>query len=103
MKDRSFQFHDGQMGAAITVRITAHASHNEISGILDDGTIKIRLTASQAVEKSNQALISFLAEILGIDPRQLEIIAGASGSNKLVTIVGMDKWAVQEHIMAHLS
>lgn len=103
MKDRSFQFHDGQMGAAITVRITSRASQNEISEILDDGTIKIRLTASQTVEKSNQALISFLAEILEINPKQLEIVAGASGSDKLVTIIGMDKWAVQEHIMAHLT
>ena len=91
------------MGAAITVRITSRASRNEISEILDDGTIKIRLTASQTVEKSNQALISFLAEILGINPKQLEIVAGTAGSDKLVTIIGMDKWAVQEHIMAHLS
>ncbi len=102
MKDHSFHLHDGQMGAAITVRITSRASRNEISGILDDGTVKIRLTASQAAEKSNQALILFLSEILEIDPKRVEIIAGLAGSDKLVTIIGMDKWAVHEHIMAHL-
>lgn len=103
MKERSFNLHDGQMGAAITVRVVPRASRNEISEILDDGTVKIRLTAPQVEEKSNQALISFLSEILGIDPKQLEIVAGISGNDKLVTIIGMDRLAVQEQILARLT
>jgi len=102
MKERSFHLHDGQFGSAITVRITPRSSRNEISEILDDGTIKIRLTAPQNEEKTNQALITFLAEVLGVSPNQLEIVAGISGKDKLVTILGMDKAAVQEQILTHL-
>ena len=45
MSERKFHLHDGKVGAAITVRVTPRASKNEISEILDDGTIKVRLIA----------------------------------------------------------
>jgi uncharacterized protein len=103
MKERSFHLHDGQAGAAITVRITPRSSRNEISEILDDGTVKVRLTEPQNEEKSNRALITFLSEVLEVDPKQLEIVAGLTGNDKLVTITDIDKTAVQERILAHLA
>ena len=101
--ERKYNLHDGKMGAAITVRITPRSSRNEISEILDDGTIKVRLTAPQNEEKANQALIVFLAEILEVKPSQLEIIGGVSGNDKLVTITDLDKSEVQERILSHLA
>jgi uncharacterized protein (TIGR00251 family) len=103
MKERSYHLHDGQSGAAITVRIIPRSSRNEISEILEDGTVKIRLTAPQNEEKSNQALIAFLSDVLGVKPKQLEVVAGLSGNDKLITIMDMDKAAVQERILAHLT
>jgi uncharacterized protein len=103
MKDREYFLHDGKAGAAITVRITPRASHNEVSEILDDGTVKVRLTAKTSDEKMNQALISFLAEVLEISPSQLEIVAGLGGNDKLVTILNLDKAQVQERILQHLA
>jgi len=102
MKERSYNLHDARSGAAITVRITSRSRRNEISEILEDGTIHIRLTAPQNAEKSNQALIAFLAEILQVNVSQLEIVAGNSGSDKLVTIIDLDKASVQDRIMAQL-
>lgn len=102
MKDREFNLHDGQTGSAITVRVTPRASRNEISEVLDDGTVKVRLTASQSEEKSNQALLAFLAEVLEVKPSQLEIVAGSAGNDKLVTIMNLDKNAVQERILKHI-
>ncbi len=103
MKEREFHLHDGKMGAAITVRVTPRASQNEISEILDDGTVKIRLTAAQNEEKANQALINFLSQVLQVQPSQVEIIAGLSGNDKLVTITDLDKTTVQERILKHIS
>jgi uncharacterized protein (TIGR00251 family) len=102
MKDRSFHLHDGKTGSAITVRVTPRSSRNEVSEILDDGTIKVRLTASSPDEKMNQALVNFLAQVLQVLPGQLEIVAGKSGNDKLITITDLDSNAVQERILASL-
>ncbi len=103
MKDREFNLHDGKMGAAITVRITPRASRNEISEILDDGTIKIRLTAQKSDDRVNGALIQFLANVLGVNPSQVEVVAGSTGVDKLVTITDMDTGVVQERILRNIA
>ena len=103
MKDREFLLHDGKTGSAITVRITPRASQNEISEILDDGTIKIRLTSPPSEEKTNKALIAFLAEVLGVHPSQVEVVPGSTGIDKLVTITDMDKAEVQERILKNIA
>lgn len=103
MKERKFNLHDGKTGAAITVRVTPRASRDEISEILDDGTVKVRLTAGINDEKANQALLDFLAKILGVSVSQMEIVAGLTGNDKLITITDLDKNLVQERILKHLS
>jgi len=103
MKDREFHLHDGKSGAAITVRVTPRASRDEVSEILDDGTVKIRLVAAQGEEKSNHALIAFLAEILEVNPSQLEIVGGKQGNDKLITITDLDKEKVHERILKHIA
>ena len=103
MKDRDYHLHDGKSGAAITVRVTPRASRNEISEILDDGTIKVRLTSVQQEEKTNQALIAFLAEVLGVKPAQVEVVAGLSGNDKLVTITDLDANTVHDRILKHIA
>ncbi len=103
MKDREFHLHDGKTGAAIAVRITPRSSRDEISEILDNGTVKIRLTAPPGEDKINQALIVFLAKVLEVKPSQLEIVAGSSGNDKLVTIMDVDKEFVQERILQHIA
>jgi uncharacterized protein (TIGR00251 family) len=103
MKERKFNLHNGQSGAAITVRVTPRSSRNEISEILADGTIKVRLASPKAEEKTNQALIEFLSQILDVKPSQLEIVAGMSGNDKLITITDLDSAAVQERVLRSLS
>jgi uncharacterized protein (TIGR00251 family) len=103
MKEREFHLHDGKTGAAITVRVTPRSSRNEISEILSDGTIKIRLTAPPNEEQTNQALIDLLAKVLSVNPVQIEIIAGATGNDKLLTITDLDKGEVQERILQNIA
>ncbi len=91
------------MGAAITVRVTPRASRNEIAGLLDDGTVKIRLTAPPVEGKANEALIRFLGDILSVAPSKIEIIGGLSGRDKLVTILGLDSDTVHERIMKQIN
>jgi hypothetical protein len=100
---RQFHLHNGKKGAAIAVRITPRASKNEISDILDDGTVKIRLTASANESKINQALVDFLANILEIPAASIEIVAGAVGKDKLVSILDLDAATVQQRILRKIS
>ena len=75
---------------ALAVRVIPRARKNEVAGILEDGTVKIRLVAPPVEGKANQSLIKFLAEVLEVAPTQIELVAGATGRNKLVVISGME-------------
>lgn len=101
--DRKFLLHNGQSGAAITIRVTPKASKNEIYEIMNDGTVKVRLASSLDEEKINQALVTFLAEVLEISTDQLEIVAGLSEKDKLITVLNLETAIVQERILKHLA
>lgn len=103
MSGHEFHLHGGKTGAAITVSVIPGSKRNEISEILDDGTLNVRLIGTSTRDKANQDLILFLAEVLDIDKTQLEIVAGLSGSDKLITIIDLDKNQVQERIVKHLA
>jgi uncharacterized protein YggU (UPF0235/DUF167 family) len=100
---REFRLHNGTSGSAVTVRVVPKSSRNELSEILNDGTIKIRLTTSASEEATNRALIGFLAEILEVEAARVEIVAGVTGKDKLVTVTDMDAEAVQQKILQKLA
>jgi uncharacterized protein (TIGR00251 family) len=103
MTPRNFRLHDGKQGAALAVRVTPRASHNEISEVLSDGTVKVHLTAPPVEGKANEALIKFLAGVLDVPASRMEIVAGASGRDKIVSVVDMDANTLHKKIVAHLS
>jgi hypothetical protein len=100
---RKFKLHSGKSGAAITIRVTPRMAKNEIHDIMDDGTVKIRLTAPPVDGKANKELVRFLSEILDVPIVSIEIIAGLTGHDKIVSIVDMDSDQVQQRILAHLA
>ncbi|MCW5873391.1 MAG: DUF167 domain-containing protein [Anaerolineales bacterium] len=93
---------DGKGGAALAIRVTPRASRNEIVEILPDHTIKIRLTAPPVDGKANEALIEFLAKVLAVPKTRIDIVAGQTGRDKLVTIVDMDSSEAQELILKQI-
>jgi len=95
--------HSGKMGAAITVKVIPRSSRNEIAGIQEDGTIKIRVTAAPVEGQANKALVEFLAEVLDIAKSKIEIIGGLSGRIKLITILDLDPTIVQKKILDHIA
>lgn len=103
MEKRKCVFHDGKKGAAIAVRLTPRASRNEIAEIMSDGTVRIRLTAPPVEGKANEALIIFLADVLDVPRSRIEIVAGVSGRNKIITVLELDAESVHQKIMQRLS
>ena len=102
MSDRKFNLHDGKKGSALAVRVTPRASRNEIVELLDDGTIKVRIASPPADNEANEMLIEFLSQILGVPRSRLDIVAGLTGRDKLISVVDMDADTAHKRILAHL-
>ncbi len=102
MTDRKFNLHDGKKGSALAVRVTPRASRNEIVDLLDDGTIKIRIASPPTDNEANETLIEFLSQILGVPKSRLDIVAGLTGRDKLISVVDMDAETAHQRIVAHL-
>jgi len=102
MADRKFNLHSGKKGSALAVRVTPRASRNEIVEMLEDGTIKVRIASPPVDNEANEALIEFMAEILGVAKSRLDIVAGASGRDKLISVTDMDVETAHSRIVAHI-
>ena len=99
---RKFKLHDGKAGAALTIRVTPRARKTEISGFMEDGTLRVRVSEPRIEGKANKALIKFLAKVLGIRKNRIEIVAGEKGLDKIVAIDDMSASEVQERILQGL-
>ncbi len=101
MASRRYNFHDGKKGSAIAIRVVPGASKNEIAEVLEDGTLRIRLTAPPVEGKANKALVDFLSKWLDIPRSKIAIVAGENRRDKLVSIIDMDSEALQERIATY--
>ena len=99
---RNFHLHDGKKGSALALRITPRSSRNQIVGVLNDGTIKVHIAAPPVDDAANKELISFLSDVLGVPKSKIDIVAGESGRDKLVSIMEMDMETAQQRILAHM-
>jgi len=102
MPKREFHLHDGKRGSAIAIRVTPRASSNKISEVLDDGTVKIHLAAPPVDNEANEQLIAFLSDVLSIAKSRIEIVAGMTGRDKLVSVLDMDVETVHQRLLAHM-
>jgi uncharacterized protein (TIGR00251 family) len=77
--------------------VQPRASKNEVAGI--HGTaLKIRLQAPPVDGAANDALVSFLADFLGVSRRSVRIISGDSSRNKTVEVDGVTAQLI--HLLA---
>ncbi|HVN17080.1 MAG TPA: DUF167 domain-containing protein [Anaerolineales bacterium] len=102
MPKRSFHLHDGKMGSALAVRVTPRSSRNKIAEVLSDGTVKVYIAAPPVDDEANVELIKFLADVLGVPRTRLEIVAGMTGRDKLISVLDMDAETVNKRILAYL-
>ena len=97
--DRKFQITDAKGGAAFTVRVVTRSASTQLVGLQEDGTLKIRLMANAAGDSAaNEELVEFLASELGVSQDHIEIVAGATGRDKLVSVEGITTLLVEERL-----
>jgi len=74
--------------ARLSVLVTPRAAANSIA-VLDDGSVRVRVTAAPADGAANQAVVRVLADALGLAPGRLAIARGATARTKLVEVSDM--------------
>ena len=102
MSDRNFHLHDGQSGAALAIRITPRATSNQVAEILHDGTIRIRLVAAPG-DEVNSVLKAYLSNILEVPESAIDVVAGQTGRDKLVSILHLSSESAHKKIIEHLA
>ena len=99
---RRFRLHDGKYGAALTVRVTPRSRKSELGGILEDGTIRIRIKEPPVGGEANRALVAFLSKMLDVRKNRIEIVAGQKGLDKIVAVEAMTAEEVENRIQGYL-
>ena len=103
MASRRYKLHDGKVGSALAVRLTPKASRSAIVGIMEDGTVKVHVTAPPIDGQDNAALTALLAEVLELPNENVAIVAGDNGRDKLLSVLGLDAVTLTTLLREHLS
>jgi len=78
-------------GIVIEVKVEPRSSKRQISGIMGDNTLKVKLTAPPVDGSANEQLIELIAEVTGARKSQIRIVRGLASRRKLVEITGIEK------------
>ena len=82
----------------LNVRVQPSAKKDEISGWMEDGTLKVRVRGKPVEGKANESLIQFLSKALGVSKDSIEIVAGDKSRNKRLKISGIDKAGIDRYL-----
>lgn len=77
----------------ITVRVIPRSRKNSMTWEQD--TLKVHITAPPVEGAANEALIAFLAQCLNVPKRDIQIIHGLSGRQKILEIAGITRSDVE--------
>ena len=78
----------------VSVHVQPRATRSEIVG-LHGTALKVRLQAPPVDGAANEALVTLLAERLGVARRSVRVIAGATSRSKTVEVNGTTEDAVR--------
>jgi len=58
---------------------------------MEDGSVKVCVTAPPEDGRANEAVVETIADWLGVKRRQVTIMSGATSRNKLVRLTGVSQ------------
>jgi uncharacterized protein len=88
---------ESKKGLTFDIQVIPHASRVELVGV-QDGVLKIKVTAPPVEGAANEACIKLLAKELGLKKSQMEISSGAKSRKKTVMIKDISKEELQTKI-----
>ena len=84
-------------GVELDVRVIPRAKKSGLGGVRD-GAVLIRLAAPPVEGAANEALISFLSEILQVPRRAIRIVSGERSRHKRVAVDGLAGDLARTHL-----
>ena len=79
------------------MKVAPRASRDQVRGV-ENGALKVMLTAPPTDGKANKALIKLLAKRLGVAKGRVEIASGHTSRAKRVAVEGVDAAQVTERL-----
>jgi len=73
---------------SLRLRVVPGTTHPGVVGRLGDAW-KVRVTAPPEAGKANEAVLTLLADALGVRRRDLEVTSGRTSRDKVVTLSGL--------------
>jgi uncharacterized protein (TIGR00251 family) len=89
-------------GSALTITVAPRSSTNRLE-MLDDGTLRVRVTAPPVDGAANTALLKVLARNLNVPRSSLAIGSGESSRCKLIVVSGITPDELAERLHVALS
>ncbi|NPA30581.1 MAG: hypothetical protein GXO37_01110 [Chloroflexi bacterium] len=83
------EFHDGRLGAALLVYLTAQAEYPTRAALTANGVLHVHLQTLRRGQRLNDMLLGYLARHLEIPQDDLEIVAGDESAGKVVCVYGL--------------
>lgn len=84
-------------GVRVRVRAVPGARREGVLGVHGDA-LRVAVRAPAEAGRANDALLSLLAGELGVARRDLELLSGRSGRDKVLVVTGLDQEAVVARI-----
>ena len=78
-------------GITIEVKVEPRSSKKQITGIMENSILKVKLTAPPVDGSANEQLIELISESTGVKKSRIRIIRGLTSKRKLVGITGVEK------------
>jgi len=100
MVGREFRLHNGEKGAALTVKVNKNSKADKILKILKDGTVLVSIKNDST--DLNIALVNFLSRQLDIPKMKFDIIAGDEGGDKILSILDIEPKKLQNLIISKI-
>lgn len=75
-------------GARFAIQVAPQASRNALTGV-QQGALRVRLTAPPVEGAANRALIAFVARLLDVPKRDVENLSGHGSRRKAVVVRGL--------------
>jgi uncharacterized protein (TIGR00251 family) len=81
------RFTETDGAVTFAVRVVPRASRSAVAGE-HDGALKVRVAAPPVEGATNEELTRFLARVLGLSARAVEVVGGHTSKNKVVRVGG---------------
>jgi uncharacterized protein len=88
---------ESKKGLAFDIQVIPHASRSELVSV-QDGVLKIKVTAPPVEGAANEACIKLLIKELGLKKSQMEITSGAKSRKKTIMIKDISKVELETKI-----